>query len=175
MMDALYRYLLIVVACIALLAGIQIPSLVDQYEKRVDAHLREVKANLKPYQEIADRYFGGSLDQLIELHRKSDVKAFQEEGNAIAQMVQRKLRFEADLAAMQASLPLKIFRVAFGGDRELIGETLDQYSYTVPLNEDALLVGAVVTASVLVLIELLLALTRRVSNAVMLRYRRRFS
>ena len=49
-MEILYRYLLIVIACIVMLMGIQIPNLVDQYEKRVDAHLREVTVNLKPYQ-----------------------------------------------------------------------------------------------------------------------------
>ena len=79
MMDFLYRYLLIVIACVALLAGIQLPNLVDQYQKRIDAHLREVTANLKPYQEIANKFTGGSLDQLIELHRRSNEKAFQDD------------------------------------------------------------------------------------------------
>ncbi len=175
MMDILYRYLLIVIACVAMLAGIQIPNLVDQYEKRIDAHLREVAANLKPYQEIADKYFGGSLDQLIQLHRKSEVKAFQDEGNAIEQMVKRKLRFEADLADMQASLPVKLLRIVLGGDRELMDETLQQYTYAVPLNQDALVAGAVATAIVLALTELLLALARYISNAAIGAYRRRFS
>lgn len=175
MIDILYRYLLIVLACAAMLAGIQIPNLIDQYEKRIDAHLREVKANLKPYQEIADKEFGGSLDQLIQLHRTSGVKAFQEEGSAIEQMVLRKLRFEADLADMQASLPEKIFRVVFSGDRELIEETLQQYTYAVPLNQDAVVTGAATAAIVLALAELLLALARYVSGAVTGAYRRRFS
>jgi len=173
MMDILYRYLLIVLACIAMLAGIQVPNLVDQYEKRVDAHLREVTINLKPFQDIANKYTGGSLDQLIELHRKSGEKAFQDEGNAIETMVKRKLRFEADLAAMQASLPVKVFRIAFSGDREMIDETLMQYTYAVPLNQDALLAGAAAAAIILVLTELLLAVARYVSGAVMLRIRNR--
>jgi hypothetical protein len=174
-MDILYRYLLIILACMTMLAGIQIPNLVDQYEKRVDAHWREVTANLKPYQEIANKYTGGNLDQLIELHRKSSEKAFQDEGLAIAEMVKRKLRFEADLAAMKASLPVKVFRLAFSGDRELMDETFQQYTYAVPLTQDALLAGAATAAIVLVLTELLLALARRVSEAVMVRYRSRFS
>lgn len=175
MMDILYRYLLVVIACAAMLAGIQIPNLVDQYEKRIDAHLREVKANLKPYQDIAGKYFGGSLDQLIQLHRKSEVKAFQDEGGAIEQMVRRKLRFEADLADMQASLPVKVFRIVFSGDRELIDETLRQYTYAVPLTQDALFAGAAAAAIALALTELLLALARYASRAAMGAYRRRFS
>src|SRR5512143_3181415 len=105
--NILYRYLFVVVACISLLIALQVPNFVDQYEKRLDAHLREVTINLQPFQDIANKYFGGDLNKLIELHRNSDVKPFQEEGAAIAKMLQRKLRFETDLAALQVSLPLK--------------------------------------------------------------------
>ncbi len=174
-MEILHRYLLIVLACMAMLVGIQIPNLIDQYEKRVDAHLREVVANLKPYQEVANQYTGGSLDQLIELHRKSTEKAFREEGNAIAEMIKRKLRFEADMAELQGSLPAKIVHVLLRGDRDLIDETLAQYTYAVPLNQDAVLAGAATVAIILALAELLLALTRYLSEAIGGAYRRRFS
>ncbi len=175
MMEILHRYLLIVIACMAMLAGIQVPNLVDQYQKRVDAHLREVIANLKPYQEIANKYTGGSLDQLIELHRRSSEQAFRDEGEAIARMIQRRLRFEADLAALQASLPLKVVHILLKGDRELIDETLGQYTYAVPLSQDALLAGAATAAIILLLTELLLALARYISEAVLIRFRSRFS
>lgn len=171
-MNILYRYLLIIIACAALLAGIQIPNLVDQYEKRIDAHLREVTINLKPFQDIADKYFGGSLEKLVELHHKSEVKAFQDEGNAIAEMAKRKARFEADLAAMQASLPMKVFNIAFGGDQELMNETMAQYTYAVPLNQDAIVAGAAVAAVILLLTELLLALIRYVAGLAFRRFGR---
>jgi len=160
----LYRYLMIVVACIALLVGLQVPNFVDQYQKRVDAHLREVTINLQPFQDIADRYFGGDLDKLIALHRDSGEKPFQDEGAAIEKMVQRKLRFEADLAALQTSLPLKAWHVIVHGDREMIDEALSQYSYAVPLGQDALIFGAGATLVILLLVESLLALARLVSS-----------
>lgn len=156
----LYRYLIVVVACISLLAGLQVPNFIDQYQKRIDAHLREVSINLQPYQEIASKYFGGDLGKLIELHRNSGEKPFQEEGAAIEKMVQRKLRFEADLAALNASLPLKALNVLLHGDREMIDEALGQYSYAVPLDQDALAFGAGVAIVILLLVELLLALAR---------------
>ena len=77
MTDILYRYLLIIVACVAMLIGLQIPNFVDQYEKRVDAHLREVSVNLQSFQDIANKYFGGDMHKLIELHRNSLEKPFQ--------------------------------------------------------------------------------------------------
>lgn len=160
MTSILYRYLMIAVACIALLLGLQIPNFVDQYQKRVDAHLREVMVNLQPFQEIAAKYFGGDMNQLIELHRASSEQAFQEEGLAIENMVARKLRFEADLAALNTSLPLQALHVLLRGDKEILDEALAQYSYAVPLNRDALVFGACVAFAVLLLVELLFALAR---------------
>lgn len=166
MTNILYRYLMIIVACISLLVGLQIPNFIDQYQKRIDAHLREVTANLQPFQEIADKYFGGDIVRLIDLHRNSEAQPFREEGVAIETMVQRKQRFEADLAALQTSLPQKALNVLLHGDREMIDEALGQYSYSVPLNQDALLFGAGVALVILLLVELLLALARFLSAAI---------
>ncbi|ADE12255.1 DUF2937 family protein [Sideroxydans lithotrophicus] len=156
----LYRYLMIVVACIALLIGLQVPNFIDQYQKRIDAHLREVSVNLQPFQEIANKYFSGDMHKLIELHRNSEVKAFQDEGAAIEKMVQRKLRFEADLAALKTSLPMKALQVLLHGDHEMIDEALGLYSYAVPLDQDALVFGACAALAMLLFVELLLALVR---------------
>ncbi len=165
--EILHRYLMIVVACVALLIGIQAPSLVDQYEKRVDAHLREVTINFQPFQDIANKYFGGSIEKLIELHRKSDVKPFQDEGIAIEKMYQRKLRFTAEMEALNTSLPYQIAHVLLHNDREMLDETLAQYSYTVPLNQDALIVGASFAFAILLSLELLLALARALVRALL--------
>ncbi|HAF45957.1 MAG TPA: hypothetical protein DCK83_13785 [Gallionellaceae bacterium] len=160
MTDILHRYLMIIVACISLLLGLQVPNFVDQYQKRVDAHLREVSVNLQPFQDIASKYFAGDMSKLIALHRNSIEKPFQEEGAAIEKMVQRKLRFETDMAALQTSLPQKALHVLLHGDRELLDEALGQYSYAVPLSQDALIFGAGVALIILLAVELLLALVR---------------
>jgi hypothetical protein len=155
--NILHRYLLILIACVALLIGLQAPNLIDQYQKRIDAHLREVTINLRPFQEIADRYFGGDMAKLVEMHRQSSEKPFQEEGAAIEKMQQRKARFEAELAALDVALPYRIAHALLDGDREIMDETLAQYTYTVPLTRDALVVGGVFALAVLLLLEILLA------------------
>lgn len=162
----LYRYLIVIIACISLLTGLQVPNFVDQYQKRMDAHLREVTVNLRPYQEIAVKYFGGDLHKLIELHRNSTEKPFQEEGAALEQMLERKLRFEAGLAALNVSLPEKAWHVLLHGDREILDETLMQYSYAVPLNQEAIVFGAGASITLLLAVELLLALARFISNKI---------
>ena len=164
MTGILYRYFIVVVACIALLVGLQIPNFVDQYQKRVDAHLREVTVNLQPFQDIANKYFGGDIGKLIELHRASAEKPLQEEGTAIELMVARKLRFETDMAALNTILPLKVLHVMLYGDREILHEVISQYSYAVPLNQDALIFGGCVAMIILFLVELLLALSRKAAQ-----------
>lgn len=159
-MSALYRYLIVIIACVSMLGGLQIPNFVDQYQKRVDAHLREVTANLLPFQKIADTYLDGDMSKLIELNRKSEARPLQEEGSAIDQMVERKHRFEAEMAALQASLPMKALHILLHGDREILDESLDQYSYAVPLDQDALMFGAGVAIAILLCSELLFALLR---------------
>jgi len=172
-MSILYRYLIVIIACIALLLGLQIPNFVDQYQKRVDAHLREVTVNLQPFQDIANTYLGGNIAKLIEMNIKSDAKPLQEEGRAIEKMVKRKLRFEADMAALQTSLPMQALHIFLHGDQEILDEAMAQYSYAVPVNQDALMFGAAVAIATLVIAELLFALIRLIKAKVDMKIRRR--
>lgn len=162
----LQRYLMIAIACAALLVGIQLPNLADQYTKRIDAHLREVTANLLPFQQVANQYAKGSLQELIAMHRRADQPVFRAEADAIEKLFQRKQRFEAESLALQQSLPLRIGYILLRGDREMLDETLVQYSATVPFNLDAILFGAAFALAVLLLIDGLLALYRRVAREI---------
>ena len=159
-MSVIYRYLMIIVACVSLLIGLQVPSFVDQYHKRVDAHLREVIVNLQPFVEIATKYFDGDMEKLLALHRNSEAQPFKEEGKAIEQMLQRKAHFEAELTALNTDLPHRALHVLMHSDQQLREEALAQYSYTVPLDIPALSFGAGAAIAVLLIVELLLALLR---------------
>ena len=159
-MSVVYRYLMIIIACASLLIGLQVPSFVDQYQKRVDAHLREVIVNLQPFVEIATKYFDGDMEKLLALHRNSEALPFKEEGKAIEQMLQRKTHFEAELSALNTALPQRALHVLLHSDEQLREEALAQYSYTVPLDIPALSFGAGAAIAVLLIVELLLALLR---------------
>ncbi|MDD4978486.1 MAG: DUF2937 family protein [Gallionella sp.] len=159
-MSVIYRYLMIIVACVSLLIGLQVPSFVDQYQKRVDAHLREVIVNLQPFVEIATKYFDGDMEKLLALHRNSEAQPFKEEGKAIEQMLQRKTHFEAELSALNTDLAHRALHVLLHSDQQLREEALAQYSYTVPLDIPALSFGAGAAIAVLLIVELLMALLR---------------
>jgi Protein of unknown function (DUF2937) len=153
-MGAIYRYLLILVACAAILLGIQVPNFVDQYEKRLDAHFLEVANNLRGFQEIADKFYGGSLEALIAKHETSEDRTFKEEARPIRNMYERYLRFKEQKFALETHLPGKIAFLATDGDKKLLNETYSTYSFTVPLNQSAVFAGFLSVAAVILLIEL---------------------
>ena len=153
-----YRYLIVVIACISLLIGLQVPNFADQYEKRVDAHLREACINLQPFLNIADKFFKGNTDKLIELHYITAEKSLRDEGEAIENMIQRKKRFEADMNALKTNLPMRALNILLHGDHEIIDEVLAQYSYAAPINEEALIFSASVSLAILLMVEFLMTL-----------------
>ena len=151
----LYRYLLLILAGTALLLGIQIPNFVDQYQKRLDAHLVEVETNLRGFQQIADRFDKGSLDALIARHEASSDPAFRAEAVPLRDMVGRRAAFRAEALALQAPLPQQVMHLALRGNRPLIAETRAAYSFNIPLTRDAVLAGAVSALAVVLVLELL--------------------
>ena len=156
----LYRYFLILIAVAAALAGVQIPNFVHQYEARLQSHTNEVRTNLRGFQQIADRYHNGSLDALILQHERSTDPTFRAEADPIKNMVHRLRGFEMQRIGLDTGLAGKIGYLVARGDRELLEETRNGYSFNVPMTEEALLAGGVFTLVVLLLTELLCAILR---------------
>jgi len=155
-MRVLYRYFLVLIACTAILFGVQIPNFVDQYEKRLDAHFLEVQNNLRGYQGIADRHYGGSMEVLMKKHEESEDRAVREETEPIRNMYERYLRFQSERGSLETGLAGKVAFIIAKGDRALINETYQNYSFTIPLNRSAVVSGFISAATVLVVVELLL-------------------
>lgn len=154
-MRVIYRYFLILIACISILLGIQIPSFVDQYEKRLDAHFLEVTDNLRGYQGIAEKYFNGSIPELIKRHEASEDKTFKEESQPIRNIYERYLKFKAQKESLNTNMAGKVFFIAVKRDRELINETFANYSFMIPLNKEAVITGFIFAAVMLLIFELL--------------------
>lgn len=157
-MNLIRRYLMVVFVGVALLFGIQVPNFLDQYAKRIDAHLREVSNNLHGYKRVADQHHNQSMHSLIAHYKDSKSPTFRETGFVIEEMFKRKLRFEKDQQAIRGDLFWKVVHVIRDGNPELLQETVEQYSYAVPLNQDAIVSGVVFASIVIFVIELLFEL-----------------
>ncbi len=139
---------------LGLLLGIQVPAFVDQYRLRVDAHYREVSANIAGFQRTADAMFSGDLDALVIYYRESGDRVFRSDSESLQTIVNRYRRISSEQEIMQGNLAEAAWHVLVAADRELLDETRAQYSYTVPLNSLALQWGAAIAMLVLLLSEL---------------------
>lgn len=157
----LYRYSFVIIACIALLIGMQAPHFLTQYQQRLNAHLTEVQANLAGFQMIADTYFDGDLEALIAHHVQAEDPIFKEEAVALRSMYQRQQRFLSQQQALQVSYPKQLWHLLVHADHELRQATIAQYSLAVPLSMQALATGAIFMLAVLMLVDLLKVLLLR--------------
>jgi hypothetical protein len=103
-MDILRGLLDRIVLLGAVLAAGCAPSFVAQYRQRLGGRLDQVVADLMPFQQIADRFHGGSLAALIQHHLQSSDVTFHAEGAAIQSLVDA----EANLRSMLASLDVDL-------------------------------------------------------------------
>jgi hypothetical protein len=163
----LRAYLRLALFAVGLLAGVQVPGFVDQYAKRVSAHYIEVTKNFAGFQHTADQYFGGSIDALIAHHEASTDSVFKDEAKPIRAIYARLQSLTVELEAMNRSMLSRIAHVAFQPDKEILNETMAAYSYTVPLNQEAIICGVTAGLLLALAIELLLIGLLRGAHALL--------
>ncbi len=133
-LSLLKTYSRLLVFAVGLLLGIQVPSFIDQYEKRIDAHFQEISANISGFQSTADLLFAGDMEALISYYQASNDTVFENDAQSIRLIVDRYTRISNEHAALTTNIVASALHVLFSADQEFFDETLDQYSYTVPLN-----------------------------------------
>ena len=139
-----------------LLLGIQVPSFIDQYQKRVDAHFQEVSANISGFQSTADLLFAGDIEALIAYYENSNDEVFQRDASSIRLIVNRFNRISAEQVTLQANVVAVAMHVMFAADQEFFDEAVEQYSYTVPLNSMAIQWGLALAIFITLTIDLIL-------------------
>jgi hypothetical protein len=162
-------YLRLIVFALGLLAGVQVPGFVDQYQKRVSAHYEEAVRSFSGFQHTADQYFGGSVEALIAHHASSTDPVFHAESSTIAALYARLQALRTELAALTGTLLRRLLHVAFAADAGLLHETVMAYSYTVPLTGDAIVCGVTAGFGLALLIESLLVGGFRLARRQLLR------
>lgn len=149
-------YLRLIVFAAGLLAGVQLPGFVDQYAKRVDAHYQEARRNFAGFQDTADRHFNGDVDAMIEHHMESADVVFREDGASIRRLWLRVQLLTQELAAVQQPFLKRSAHVLFHANDELMAETRVNYTYVVPLDQEAVISGIGIGVLAALLAELIL-------------------
>ena len=154
-------YCRLTVFMLGLLVGVQCPAFMDQYYKRVDAHLLEAKRGLEGFQATADRYFNGDIQALISHYASSESDAIQHDADSLRTIYERARRFNAEMQALQGPWYAVAYHMLLSSNTEVLRETMDQFSHAILLNQQAIVWGIGVGLLMSVGIELLIVLIFR--------------
>jgi len=116
-----------VVLLAAVLVAACVPSFIAQYRQRLGGRLDQVRADLAPFQAIANHDFGGSLAKLIDYHLASQDRTFHREGVALQSMVDAAERLRGALQALNADLVHQCSYLLSHPDYDLLRSTWSAY------------------------------------------------
>jgi len=125
-----------------------VPSFIAQYRQRIGGRLDQALADLAPFQQIAQREFGGDLAALVRHHAASSDPTFQKEGAAVQQMIDAAARLRDAVHGLDTNLFGQAAWLATHPDPEVARATWAAWQPAFALNVDGLLF-ALLTALVL--------------------------
>ncbi|WP_298772931.1 DUF2937 family protein [uncultured Shewanella sp.] len=157
-MKKIIEYLRLILFMAGVLVGIQAPSVVDQYGKRLQSQLTESELSLNAFQGDADRYFGGSLDKLIAYYQNNEDPVFSDAGKNVEALMQRQIALSTAWQRFSASQYSPYVQFLFDPMLDIKTQVLAQYTYSIVLNTQAIMVGLIVGGLLAAVAELFLAL-----------------
>jgi Protein of unknown function (DUF2937) len=93
-----------IVLVVGVVAAGCIPSFIAQYRQRVGGRLDQVLQDIAPFQQIANQFHHGSLEELIQYHLASPDSTFHNEGAALLAMVNSAEQLRRALEALNTDL-----------------------------------------------------------------------
>ena len=146
-------YLRLILFCSGLLIGIQVPAVVDQYEKRIDAHLSEALQILAGFQQTADSFFNGSVQDLVKHYERSDDPVFNKDARNIRFISERVATLQAESQTLKKPALWRVLHVITTPDQQIIHQTMQQYSYMILIDPQALIWGVICGFLIAILLE----------------------
>lgn len=165
-MATIFSYIRIFLFIGGTLLGVQVPFFVDQYGKSLESHLIESQKALSVFQDDADKYFNGSLENLIAHYKENDDKVFNEGGDSIQSIYDRNMMLKKKFLNFQGSAWSSYFQAIVNPVSEVKNEVWRNYSYAIKLDPKSIVFGLVVGLLLAVLIELLLRSIFLISNTL---------
>jgi hypothetical protein len=133
-------------------AGGLFPSFSAQYHQRLQAQYDQVSIDLAPFQHIADRFHGGSLDGLVQHHLNSTDPTFHAEGEAIQLMIDSQARLVESKAAAQATYVDQAVYLYQHRDRQVVQATWKAFTPSMVTSENAITFSLTITTAAILLL-----------------------
>jgi hypothetical protein len=122
----------------AVVAGGLVPGFIAQYRQRLGGRLDQARLDLAPWQHLADQYYGGSLDKLVQYHLDSSDPKFHAEGAIIRALMDGVQQLQGAADALHASLLRQLGYLALHADPALTRATYHDWVPTFALSTDGI-------------------------------------
>ncbi|WP_047300099.1 DUF2937 family protein [Pseudomonas fluorescens] len=137
----LLSYLRLVLFAAGLLIGVQVPGFINDYAKRVEAHLIEAQTGLRGFQGTAEQFFKGDIQALVAHYRASEDPVFRSDADSLSTMLNRQIALDKQFQAMQGPWYIRFLQVVLAADPDIRKETWNGYNYQILLTPEAMIWG----------------------------------
>lgn len=151
-------YLRMMLFALGLLAGVQIPGLIDLYYQRLDARLQQASLSLAPFQETADQHFDDDLTALVNHYRTNPDPVFAKDAASLQLLVSQRQTLQQESIYKHHPWYRQLSHLLLSAEPQLWQDTLQNYSYVVPLKQAAIVCGMTAGLLAALLGDLLLSL-----------------
>jgi hypothetical protein len=126
----------------AVVGGGLVPGFIAQYRQRLGGRLDQALLDLAPWQKIADQFYHGDIERLIQYHLDSRDPTFHSEGAVISSLVDTVHRLQAAVDALHTSLFGQAAYLALHADPGITRATLSDWVPTFALSTEGLVFAA---------------------------------
>lgn len=137
----------VILVCAAVAGGL-IPGFIAQYRQRLGGHLDQARLDLAPWQKLADQFYHGDIEKLIQYHLSSADATFHAEGAIIRSLVTTVQQLQAAVDAMHGSLASQALYLAVHADPALAHATFADWVPAFALSGEGLVFAGVFAAIV---------------------------
>jgi hypothetical protein len=123
----------------AVVAGGLVPGFIAQYRQRLGGRLDQARLDLEPWQRIADQFYQGDLDKLIQYHLNSKDATFHAEGSVIQSLIVTVQRLQSAVDALHSSLFHQLGYLTLHADAGLMRATVTDWVPTFALSIEGVL------------------------------------
>ncbi|HEX4387640.1 MAG TPA: DUF2937 family protein [Steroidobacteraceae bacterium] len=157
---------------VAVVAGGLVPGFISQYRQRLGGRLDQARLDLDPWQKIADQFYHGDLQKLIDYHLSSQDATFHAEGGAIQGLIAAVQHLQAAADSLHGTLLQQMRYLVLHADPSLLRATFADWVPTFALSLEGIAFALVFALAVWLLFHALWWLIASAGDALLSSRRR---
>jgi DUF2937 family protein len=122
----------------AVVAGGLVPGFIAQYRQRLGGRLDQAQLDLAPWQKLAEQFYQGDLNSLIQYHLANSDPKLHAEGDVIRSLADTVARLQSAVDALHGNLFHQAGYLVLHADPGLVRATLHDWVPTFALSTDGL-------------------------------------